>query len=377
MDRNVYLGQEVTAHAFFSDSKGNPLTPINPSMYPNFQVIDPMQDLVYASVGTFNDNTKDYEATFTIPETAILSKDTGSYSLVWIFVDENKKEHIYKEFFDVVHPSYDITEAKEQQKLVLPITSIEMSLPLPRRVMNVNLKIFDTSNAEIFSAIPEQMGLYSDYYVYSTTIPEGIFKSGNDYMAVWLMSDNGNTCVFTQVIHCASMWDMQKISDLRMYLDKVAKAVDTYQGYRDSDLYFYLQQGMEYINGIKIPTTWTATDYQTNYKLGGMNYWILEAAKWCALRAQYLAEGDSSFDFSGQPVQLSVDRSGYIESELGRIQAGLENQLPAIKAQIVKNMKPIGHLNLTWPTTCYRYPYLFRSLQISGISLHSYPSIRI
>lgn len=376
MLRLAYLGQEVTANAFFSDAKGNPLTPINPSYYPNYQVLDPEQELVVAGVGTLNDTTGAYDATFTIPETAMLSTDTGSYTLLWNFVDEEKREYTYKELFDVVHPSYDITEAKEQQKLVLPMNSLAMSLPLPRRVMDVKLQIYDKNGGIVFESIPEQAGLYSEYYIYTTEVPQGIFQKGTDYMAVWLMTDNGSTCVFTQVIHCASLWDMEKISNLRMYLDKVAKAVDTYQGYRDSELWFYIQQGNEYINGVKYPTNWTLEMYQTNYLMAGMNYWLLEAAKWCALRAQYLAEGDSTFNFSGQPVSLDVDRSGYIESELGRVQGGLENQLPNIKAQIYKNMKPIGHLNLSWPSIGYRYPYMFQ-ITIAGIPLHRMPSIRI
>lgn len=376
MERVVYLGQEVTASAFFTDDKCNPVQPVNPSLYPNYKVIDPMQDMVLAGVGTYNENTGAYDATITIPETASLSLDSSKYHIVWNMVDDNKKEYSYVESFDVVHPSYDLTEAKEQQKLVLPITSIEMSLPLPRRVMDVSLKIFDKAGTEVISAIPKQMGLYSEYYIYSTTIPEGIFQSANDYMAVWIMKDSGNTCVFTQVIHCASLWDMGKISDLRMYLDKVSKAVDTYQGYKDSELYFYLQQGSEYINSVKIPTNWTLESYQTMYQLQGMAYWLLEAAKWSALRAQYLAEGDSTFDFSGQPVSLSVDRTGFIESELGRVQGGLENQLPLIKAQVVKNMKPVGHLNLSWPSIGYRYPYM-ESITVAGIPLHRMPHLRI
>ncbi len=376
MERTVYLGQEVTASAFFLDKFNAPLETSNPTLYPSYQVLDPMGDLVVAGVGSFNDRTMGYDATFTIPETAMLSTDVGHYSISWDFLATNGKEHAFRETFDVVHPTYDLSQAREQQKLVLAITSIELSIPLPRRVMDVELQVFNPAGVKVLSSIPVQKGLYSEYYIYSTTVPDGTFVSGSDYMAVWVMKDSGNTCVFTQVIRCASLWDMQKISDLRMYLDKVAKAVDIYQGYRDSELYFYLQQGAEYINGLKIPTDWTLQSYQTMYQLKGCQYWLLEAAKWAALRAQYLAEGDSSFDFSGQPVSLSSDRSQFIESELGRIKDGLDNQLVAVKNQILKNMRPIGHLNLSWPSTSWRYPYM-DGMQIAGVPLHRVPALRI
>lgn len=376
MERTVYIGQEVTASAFFLDKNNNPLETSNPSLYPCYQVNDPVQDLVVAGVGTYNDKTMAYDATFTIPETAMLSTDIGHYVITWEFLDTKGKEYSYREAFDVVHPTYDLTQAKEQQKLVLPFTSIELSIPLPKRIMDVKLQIYTQDSSVIFSAVPDQKGLYSDYYIYSTTIPEGVFQSNTDYLAIWFMTDSGNTVVFTQVIHCASTWDMQKISDLRMYLDKVAKSVDTYQGYRDSDLYFYLQQGADYINSIKIPTNWTLQSYQTMYQLQGCNYWLLEAAKWAALRAQYLAEGDAAFNFSGQPVTLDVDRTGFIESELGRIKDGLDNQFAQLKNQIVKNMRPVGHMLLTWPSVAWRYPYM-HGIEIAGIPLHRFGTLRL
>ena len=376
MERTVYLGQEVTASAFFLDKANRPLESSNPSLYPCYQVTDPVQDIVVAGVGTFNDRTLAYDAIFTMPEGAMLSTDAGHYQVSWDFIDTTGKEHSFRETFDVVHPSYDLTQAREQQKLVLPITSIELSIPLPRRVMDVELKLFNQDSTIAFTGTPVQMGLYSDYYIYSLTIPDGVFQSNKDYMAVWVMKDSGNTCVFTQVVHCASLWDMENISNLRMYLDKVAKAVDTYQGYKDSELYFYLQQGLNYINGLKIPTDWTFQSFQTMYQLKGCHYWLLEAAKWVGLRAQYLAEGDSSFDFSGQPVSLTSDRSQFIEAELGRIKDGLDNQFIAVKNQILKNIRPVGFLNLTWPSTTWRYPYL-DGMQIAGVPLHRVPTLRI
>lgn len=376
MERTIYLGQEVTASAYFLDASNNPLETSNPSIYPCYQVTDPVQDLVVAGVGTFNDRTLAYDATFTMPDIAMLSTDVGHYQITWDFISTANKEYSYREAFDVVHPTYDLTQAKEQQKLVLPITSIELSIPLPRRVMEVELQLFNQDNTIAFKAIPDQKGLYSDYYIYSNVIPEGVFKSGNDYLAVWVMKDMGSTCVFTQVIHCASLWDMQRISDLRMYLDKVSKSVESYQGYKDSELFFHLQKGAEYINSVKIPSNWNLVSYQTMHQLQPVMYWLLEAAKWSALRAQYLAEGDSSFDFSGQPVSLSVDRSQYIDGELSRIKDGLDNQLAALKNQIMKNMRPVGHLNLQWPSVAWRYPYLWGT-QIAGIPLHAVPTLRV
>lgn len=376
MERIAYLGQEIMPTVSFLDKQGRPLQSKDPLLYPVFRVIDPMQDEIYTSIGTYNSNTHCYEGYYTLPDNAMLSTDTNHYMVEWEFMDTADRVYFHREMFDVVHPSWDLTEAREQQKLTLAMTDLHLSLPLPKRVLNVELQIFTQGNATpVFTGTPEQQGMYSEYFIYSIDIPAGTFKEGTDSMAIWIIND-GTTSVFTQMIRCASLWEMQRVSDLRMYVDKIQKAVDLYVGIRDSELIFHLQRGAEYINSIKIPTNWTLQTWQGMYQLQGVVYWLLEAAKWSFLRSQYMAYAESAFSFSGAPVTLDYDLTGAIESELGRVQSGLENQLPQIKTQIVKNIKAVGHLNLTWPTSIGRYQW-WTGLALAGIPLHTWPTFRI
>jgi hypothetical protein len=376
IQRLVYLGQEVTATAFFLDNNKNALQPKNPSIYPLCKIIDPFDDLVSCNVGSFDDKTQGYTSAFTIPEFASLSTDDHPYHVEWELLDSFNKSWFYREAFEVVHPSFDLTSAKEQQKLCLPFTSLQLSIPLPKKVSNVKLEIYDSNNSLIYSnGAPQQLGTYNEYYVYSISIPPSTLQAQKDYLAVWLITD-GDVYSFCQVIHCSSLTEMSWISNLRMYLDKVQKSVDIYQGYKDSELYFYIQMGCDYINSAgKIPTAWTLSQWASLPMIANSQYWLLEAAKWVGLRAQYLAEGDSAFSFSSQPVTLDVDRTGFIESELGRIKDGLDNQMAAWKEATIKNTAPVGHLNVSFPNLTNRW--LLFDLRAVGIPLRLFPSFRV
>lgn len=346
--RIVYLGEEVTATASFFSEDGKPLTPMNTSLYPVYRVLDPQKRLVTAGIGTQSDATGAYEALITMPISAELSADKETYSIEWVFKDTSNQISIYREGFDVAHPSFNITETKEHQKVTLPFVTLNLSMPFPSQPKDVELLIYDSSESTVYSGSPQNTGTYSEYYIYSITVPSGVLTSGTDYMSCWRFNMAGCENAFTQPIYCATLDDMHAASNMRMYLDKVMKDVDLFQGYRDSDLIFHYRQGVELINSIGIYTQWTLTTWNTTLK---ENKWILmEAAKYSALRAQYLAEGDSAFDFSHQSVTLSVDRTQYIESELGRIWDYLQSVVPSFKKSALKYQSNVGHLGLSIPT---------------------------
>lgn len=345
--RSVYLGEQVEASATFFEN-GQPVQSKDPTQYPLAVVKDAEGNLVYASVSTFFPMDNSYHVTFEIPDNAILSTDEFKYSIEWELVSTLGKSYRLTEFFDVWHPSYNLTSSKEQQKLVLPFVPMELSVPLPGKPLEIKLTIYNDSNAVISTINPVNKGIYSGYYIYTANIPANTFKENKFYAAVWSFTLGNEESVFYQKIQCADLWAMSKISDMRMYLDKVMKDIDTYVGWRDSDLYFHLQQGLNHLNILWLPTDWTFISMKgtLSFMFNGM----LTCALYSALRAQYLAEGDSAFSYSGQPVTLEIDRTGFIEAELGRLQDLIENQIKPAKIQAIKRMRNGGHLNLTYPS---------------------------
>lgn len=402
---NICPGERVKASAYFVNPDGSQIQPADPYLYPVWRIIDHVGDIVISGIGTYNDKSRCYEAEFMMPDYVELSasytnpsvdtsnQDNRPYMIEWEVVDIRNNSHTCRETFFVSNPLFTM-EVKEQQKITIPMASLPLSIPVVRNLsvdtqlifQVYNLSSNGSSTTATWSALPQRNGSYGEYYIYSVEIPPNTLTENEEYLGVWQFSDSplggriqkrinptdDKVCtttyvdttsgtpdgypvtstsrtVFTQVILCANLLIMKLLSDLRMYLDKVAKNLDIYTGYRDSELYFHLKRGAEYLNSFGLLSQWTLIDWMQNPMLKGGLYWLLEGAKYSALRSQYLAEGDSTFDFSSTPVSLSVSREGFIESELSRIQDGLANQFTQTKNQLIKSQKSVGYLGLQFP----------------------------
>ena len=368
--RTVYLGEniEVTA-SFFKDNIAVPS--IDPSVYPFYVVKDINQDFVTGGVGTLKlDNL--YHASIVMPDTAAISTDVAKYVIEWELISVTNEKYHVAEFFDVVHPTYNDILNKEQQKITLSFSPLLLNIPLPKEPDDISFKVYDQSNKLIYTGIPTGNGMYSESYIYEVTIPANTLSIGKQYAAVWTF-DLGTQSVYVQKITVIDTLSLMKVSDMRMYLDKVCKDIDLYVGYRDSDLIFHLNQGLNIINLISPITEWKSIDF-TNYTyLQSAEYAWVQAACLSALKAQYLAEGDNAFDYSGQPLSLTVDRTQYIESEISRIQEFLSNEFKEFKKQLINRQHGIV-LGLTYPNVNSNMNYGINRRRL-GIPL-SVPIIR-
>ncbi len=362
--RVVYLGQEVEVTAsFFKD--GIPLQPLDPNLYPNFVVRDIHQDLVEGGIGTFNVTDNLYHAKFTIPDNSILSDEDHKYVIDWDIISTENINYKLTEYFDVVNPSYNLTTTKEQQKIGFSFSKTTLTLPLPDLPTDLKFTLYDDANVSVVTGDPIEAGMYSEYYIFKISIPANTMISGRYYSAVWTFNLGEEESVYYQKINCIDLFTMSKISDLRMMLDKVMKDIDLYVGYRDCDLAFYLAQGLELLNTVTPITNWGYTIF-----INGQVpvYTLLQSAYYVALRAQYLAEGDSSFDYSGQPVTLSVDRTQFIEAEIGRADDWLKGEFKEFKKHW-KNARHGFHLGLSVPTVSNRIGgYYPKQLHNQGVS---------
>lgn len=69
---------------------------------------------------------------------------------------------------------------------------------------------------------------------------------------------------------------------------------------------------------------------------GGVREYWLKFSEVMALRAQYLAEGEKVFNFSGQAISLDVDRTQYYQTLADNIQQQLDNEAKPIKQNLIK-----------------------------------------
>ena len=73
----------------------------------------------------------------------------------------------------------------------------------------------------------------------------------------------------------------------------------------------------------------------TNAKGVIREYW-LQCSELGAIEAQYLAEGEKAFDFSGAAITLNVDRTGFLESAASNLRSNLDNNLQPIKTAMIE-----------------------------------------
>lgn len=119
-------------------------------------------------------------------------------------------------------------------------------------------------------------------------------------------------------------------------LARVNKARTTLYGSPDllypiPTILLWMRRGMDRFNGsYGVFTNFT----MTNAKGGIREYWLMWT-ELMAIRAQYLAEGEKAFDYSGAAISLNVDRTGYLESAASAIQSELDNEFKPFKQNLV------------------------------------------
>lgn len=342
--RRLFVGEEIVATMLFKDKSGDIVEPKN-SSYPVYVLRDIDQDVVCAGVASLSSQNGVYQAFFTIPETAKLSTNDLKYVIEWEMVSITGERYSAIEYTDVVNPFFDEDEDKSIQKIVTPICDNYFSLPIESVAENIEFIILDDKNKEIHKDIPIISGMYSDFFLYKATVAANILEGEKVYNVLWKYVINNQNNIYYQKVLSCSIRQLSLISDLRMYIDKFQKDINLYTGYRDSDLLFHIEKGLDIVNMVIPITNWNYVSFGSNIPL----FILQSGAAYSVLRSQLLAEGDASFDYSGQPVSLSIDRTTQIEAELGRLKEWLDNDLKQWKMHNFTRNQGFN-VGLTYPT---------------------------
>ena len=190
-------------------------------------------------------------------------------------------------------------------------------------------------------------------YVYYYNIPANTLAQNTEYLAVWDITETVASVPdsIIQKIRVVYFPVLAKIPQIRMLIDKVQKQLGRVQAYEDADIIEYVTEGLKLVNSIFPITSYSEITVPSALDF----YWIMAAA-WYGLNAQYLLEADTSFSFSGQAVTLEADRTGHIDTELGRLWDLLTEHLPKLKLRLVRKQglgtvatRPYAGTNLVVP----------------------------
>lgn len=308
---SVSPGSSFVIETFFTEPDGSAFIANNPATY---SIRTPDNALVLS--GTAQQDAQipgRWFATVTLPNSVTIYPQEKKYVLSWSIGNRNNKRNSI-EFFNVAPVTDDYTFI-ENDRVLLEGNTIKDSIILPRKypVSDLAITILDESGNSYLAGLvnPTPVATFFDKVKYSFSSPSiPTMKAGSQgnkpYIVQWNYNLGTEDKQEYHFIYMISHKMLLAMNDLRRMIDKARNEDIIHQlQFTDVDLVHYLFRALDRIN--QAPPTFT------QYSLGGLPFQfdtcLIYAAAWEALNAQLLAEGVSSFDFSGQSVSLSVDRT--------------------------------------------------------------------
>jgi hypothetical protein len=328
--RKIVRGSSVTFEELFIEADGTPIPPLDPLAHPSVSIVSPDQTILATGVASALGDGR-YRFQWFAPADADLSSPDRPWRIDWLIVVNNNRQIQRSASFEVS----DTIEGDPTERAYTYLTLFGESERLISRFFTeqdeISVTIRDQLNNVLESYDKSQLTVVHEqgtvaYYV-DTTPAEGV----GIFNVVWRSRQTPvsphQTTVQQLRVPELHFWTFQP--SLRMFLDKIQKKVGMVQAYSDSDLYEYMQRGMGTVNAYNPATSWNMSAFPVSM---GFEEFILLAAAWWGLQAQYLSEGELAFDYSGQSTTLTVDRTGTYESAISRIKEHMDTHLPKLKS---------------------------------------------
>lgn len=333
----VIEGNIISVEAEFLDAEGQAIYPSNDTMGPIVSVIDTVDNYVLLeTVATTGEREGTWVADLAIPDMGLL--EDKHLKILWVYVGENGINRNSEEL--IVEPTVDhrITDV-----VAIRAEDTEFDVTLPFH--------FDS----VGDTVTFQLSLNNQVIV------DGI---GAGSAGVSVLSNRSKTCTFRIPLWAASrqlepmalivkyrakgrhsdrlyvykVWAVTPqiliaASLVEDYIDKArAQNVIPQLEYTQSDIISYLYRGLALFNQLGPRVTgFTGINMQGTILDG----WIT-CACYYALGAQLQAEGQLAFDFTGQVVNLNMDRTPAIEAALGRVENMMQGPVTNMKRLLSK-----------------------------------------
>lgn len=342
--------------AFWEDEAQQvPLLPLDPGRYPAYSIVDPNGLVVQTGRADLDGQAPNYKVDFTPGLDALLTNEDRRWRLDWFFLTDQNRSVQSSEIWDL--RDVDVTESaiKEQKYLLMDGQSKWFRYAVDRRPTSLSLQIENANQTTIkvlpLPAVWPPSGPNpslteiqdGDRYVYCYEVPSGMFVSGTNgqtYQAIWTHRDTplSEENIDIQVIDTVPRNCLQYFPALRMQIDKFQKQRDMLQAYQESDIYEYLQRGLQWINGMSpIHLAWSMGSVPGIVQ----PYWLL-ASLWWGLNAQQGLEIDLSFSFGGQTATLDYNHADALAGWADRFKTAMQEGFGPLKMQLYRKNSPVG-----------------------------------
>lgn len=287
----------------------------------------------YAITNLSNGTKVEAQAVVSVPSDVLPTLQGQSYQLRWTLVLNGQTYHSF-ESLRVTGPN-TVPEGVED---VVELTGkpIPVSCVFSQPYESVTLDVYQ-DNTQVGDTITLTNSLKtSDGYLYQTTLNLDLPARLESYTLMWSgkLASNPYTERQTGRLFIVNPMILSATDDMRLLVNRSRSTIAHQQ-----DLMFtvplllaYLRRGRDAFNGAYgVMTAFTFTAAKGPLR----EYW-LRFAEIQALRGQYLAEGEKVFNFSGQAIQLDVDRTQYYESAANNIQQLLDSECKNFKNILIK-----------------------------------------
>ena len=342
MPEVVYRSQQSEFKVNFYNDKGTPLVVSTPVRY---RVRDYKKNLLASGIADQDVNDSSlWRARLTIPSTSPITPVDKYYSIAWKAVDTFGNSQIERNSFKVK----DIFNDKPFDPTVVALLgdTFKVKIKLPYEPIGGSVRIANARGNVLASKVgmeswvgrPTEDGfIYSveftnmDYPYRSLTSMGGLatcFAYIN-----YLDPQNGKHTEIYPIYFCSPIL-INLMNDMRTYLDLLRNGdIIAQLQYSEAKLLHFAYQGLQYVNSV--PPNWVQVNFNTLGTPSGYPYyrWVLKAAQLELLDAMALAEGMTSFDFSGMAVQLSSNREQYLSAAADKIRSELDANLGKAKTQ--------------------------------------------
>lgn len=331
MSYTAVVGTNLEVIEFFFDDYDDPLEVLEDSL-PSVKIIDSDRTVLFTVPAYSGDEEGKWIANIPIPDLNIEEKT--KFKLVWTFQTEDETLKYSDDLYLV--PSDDVREGDIVLMEQDPNATIKIPLYLNTPSDSGTINIYQDNNLLGTLDLTDK-----SVYVLSkddfTTIKFRVPNKGASLEPVLVSVDykkNGMTN-FRHMTYNVWIINSSILSATHSIEDFINKAriqnVISELDYQTTDLLEYLRRGLNLFNSVQQITSFNGI----NMKGVIRECWII-CSTYYALSAQLQAEGAMAFDFSGQTVNLNIDRTGPIESALGRIEGQIDNIVKPAKKQLLK-----------------------------------------
>lgn len=317
-------GVNTVFEQLFLDESGDPLIPIDPSQYPSVALVSPSEEIIQQGVGTPLGDGR-YRYNWFVPGDAELSSFNTTWRIDWFFLTTGGRQLTKTSSFTVIDNVVATAEERAYTNLTMANTSERLFLKLSRDPAEVSVTLMNMAGVTE-TYVPQKviMDGYTTFYADTSDLSVGC------YIATWTVRETPISPAqnFVQQIRAPEnqFWFFQP--SLRMLIDKIQKKEGHVQAYSDSDMYEYFLRGLDIVNQANPISGWT---FGAIPVIGGFESYLIAAAAWWGLQAQFLAEGELQFDFTGQTVTLGVNRTAAYTDAIARLGEYLKTELPRTK----------------------------------------------